>query len=195
MSNQQPEFIPLPKPVQEQDESRGSNPYDGRDHQRTQGVTGDSKLGVASLLNHLAGSLNAIDKQNVGGSTNLKAKKFDTKQTYSQIMGENVNHVQPVQPPVPAQPPVPVSTPPQQPVVQTQHVDTSQLEERVAKLEKIVSQLNIPLKFKRGISYNITTSKIKGTFSDPATIIEILSTELAKQTKSITLKLNDSSKS
>ena len=79
------------------------------------------------------------------------------------------------------------------PPVSVNSVDDS-LYRRIEKLEKIVEAYKLPLKFKRGISYTINTTKIKGTFSDPVQIIELLSSELSKQTKSITLKLNDNTK-
>jgi hypothetical protein len=68
------------------------------------------------------------------------------------------------------------------------------LERRVDELESIIESYKKIVKFKRGISYSINTVKIKGEFKDPTTILDLISTELAKQTKIITLKLNDSTK-
>lgn len=176
---------------------KGPNPYDSRDHQTSPAIAGDAKVGIASLLGHLAGSLSEIDKQNVGGSSSLKAKKIDPKQAYQQLVGEPV--APPVSPSVMQQQPVghppPVNTVTTSPMspVQPTVVDES-MTRRVERLEKIVETYKMPLKFKRGISYTINTSKIKGTFTDPIQIIELLTSELSKQTKSITLKLNDNTK-
>jgi hypothetical protein len=175
---------------------KGPNPYDGRNHESGSPISENAKVGVASLLGHLAGSLSEIDKQNVGGSTSLKAKKIDPKQAYQQIMGTS-----PVQAPAPqpqmVTPQTPVQVPPHSVPVQ-QPVSVNPVDEsvykRLERLEKIVETYKLPLKFKRGINYTINTPKIKGTFSDPVQIIELLSTELSKQTKSITLKLNDNTK-
>ena len=49
-------------------------------------------------------------------------------------------------------------------------------------------------RFKRGVSYTINTAKISGEFKDVGTILDIVSAELAKQTKTITIKLNDNTK-
>ena len=174
---------------------KGPNPYDGRNHESGPPISGDAKVGVASLLGHLAGSLSEIDKQNVGGSSNLKARKIDPKQAYHQLMGEPPKQVAPVQVPAPQiqSQPQPQHVMHAQPPVSVNSVDDS-LYRRIEKLEKIVEAYKLPLKFKRGISYTINTTKIKGTFSDPVQIIELLSSELSKQTKSITLKLNDNTK-
>ena len=102
---------------------------------------------------------------------------------------------QPVPPPVqqPATPPPQVNNtlpPVQQPVIQPVESVSTDLEKRVNDLEKIVSTYKKIEKFKRGVAYTISTSKIKGTFKDPGDILDIISSELAKQTKSITLKLD-----
>ena len=154
------------------------NPYANRNHENPSGVESTASVGVASLLGHVAGTLNEIDKKNVGGNNQfVKAKKIDPTTAYQNIMGKPVQQ-QPVpqqhvpQQPVPQQH-VPQQTIPQQPVA-------TDLERRICALEKAVAALNIPLKFKRGISYNVNTSKIKGTFSDPVQLLELIGNEISK---------------
>ena len=104
-------------------------------------------------------------------------------------------------PPLPSQvnvipeqhPHAPVEPPPV-PYITQPPVSSPDLERRVRELEGIIESYKKITKFKRGISYSISTAKIKGEFKDPETILDLISTELAKQTKTITLKLNDSTK-
>ena len=74
------------------------------------------------------------------------------------------------------------------------HTNNDSIEKRITQLEKVIESYKKITKFKRGISYTINTAKISGEFKDPIDIIDIVTTELAKQTKSITLKLNDNTK-
>ena len=78
---------------------------------------------------------------------------------------------------------------------QTTAIDQSvllRLTERIDRLEQKIN--NRKLKFKRGISYNINTTNIKGTFRDYNDIVDVVASEIMKQTKTITLRLNDSNK-
>jgi len=181
-----------------------SNPYNYRDHENESPMGRDDVLAVASLFGQVAGSLSEIDKNNVGSeSVNIKAKKIDPKTALKNYTNSAVGQTTPL----PAHQPISIPTEPQQhvqqaqpvqqplPVITQQHVDTeNNLERRVIELEKIVETYRSIVKFKRGISYNITTSKISGTFKDMSTILDIITAELAKQTKSITIKLNDNTK-
>ena len=172
------------------------NPYPHRDHEAPVEMQRDDVLAVASLLGQVTGSLREIDKQNVGGQGNqfIKAAKMDPKDALRSIVSKNTSDPvadaaqPPVVPQVPVQQAVQVTAPPPQQSI------PSDLERRVTALEKIVETFKSPVKFKRGISYSITTSKMSAEFKDPSLILDIIATELAKNTKSITLKLNDKSK-
>ena len=189
-------------------ENTGDNPYNARNHEDESGFKRDDVLAVAGLLGQVSGSLSDIDSKNVGSDNeNVRAKKLDPKNALNNIVG-SAGRPPPVQkhhpPPLPPPPPlremetvlsdtvpnaqvIPVS--PHPPVF-----DTSGIESRLSELESIIESYKKIVKFKRGISYSISTAKIKGEFKDPATILDLISTELAKQTKIITLKLNDSTK-
>lgn len=187
-----------------------TNPYLNRNHEdSTQPLRSKGDvLAVASLLGHVTGSLSEIDKQNVGGDSQyIKAAKMNPKQVLEQMAaGTGTTKTQsdpqtqsaPVQQPV--QPVQGVVQPAQQPppVLQPQVVVDSpvdgELVKRVAALERVVDVFKRITKFKRGISYNINTSKISGNFKDPETILDIVANELAKQTKTITIKLDDKTK-
>ena len=173
------------------------NPYPLRDHEIPEPMQRDDVLAVASLLGQVTGSLREIDKQNVGGQGNqyIKAAKLDPKQALRSIVSTNPSPPA-TPPPVDAQQPIPqvplIPTPavqhaPQQPI-------SGDLERRVTALEKIVETFKSPVRFKRGISYSVSTNKMSAEFKDPSLILDIIATELAKNTKSITLKLNDKSK-
>lgn len=181
------------------DNQEAYNPYNARNHESAAPVGKDDVMAVASLLGQVAGSLGEIDKNNLGGNSNFTAKKIDPKQALMNYAGSNLITKQSVSLP---QPPSPESVatipviPPPVPVPMSHAVpaDTRELENRIAALEKIVSTYKNIVKFKRGVSYNVTTSKISGTFKDVSTILDIITTELAKQTKSIIIKLNDNTK-
>lgn len=185
------------------DQKEQPNPYNSRNHESSEPLGRDDVMAVASLFGQVAGSLNEIDKQNLGGeSQHIMAKKIDPKTALINFVGESKNNTLPVQQAAPPQhaAAIPQALPPQaisppvtpQPV---QGVDNSaELEKRVAALEKIVQTYKNIVKFKRGVSYTVTTSKMTGTFKDVEMILDIVTTELAKQTKSITIKLNDSTK-
>lgn len=177
------------------------NPYPHRDHEAPVEMQRDDVLAVASLLGQVTGSLREIDKQNVGGQGNqfIKAAKIDAKEALKNIVGANTS--KPVAAPQPTAPPPQMTTPQQVPQMSVplvpqppQQSEPSDLERRVTALEKIVETFKSPMKFKRGISYSVSTSKISAEFKDPSLILDIIATELAKNTKTITLKLNDKSK-
>ena len=183
------------------DSKEQPNPYDYRDHENSAPMGRDDVLAVAGLFGQVAGSLSEIDKNNVGGeSLNIKARKLDPKTALKKYTNAATSQQLPGSSPQPVA--VPMAPPgaqqhmqPVHQVVPQQHIVTeTDLERRVVELEKIVETYRSIVKFKRGISYNITTSKISGTFKDMSTILDIVTTELAKQTKSITLKLNDNTK-
>ena len=57
--------------------------------------------------------------------------------------------------------------------------DTFNIEPRIQALQKLNKYFSF---------------KIAGEFKDPTTILDLISTEMSKQTKTITLKLNDKTK-
>lgn len=171
------------------------NPYANRDHEQSSSFNKGDALAMAGLLGAVSGELGRIDEQNVGGQNQfVQAKKMDPRQVLKEMAGgatsqsiplqpgqsTSVPQVQPVARPTPVNPPVPVS---------------SDLEKRVSVLEKIVETFKHVTKFRRGVSYTITTSHIKGgVFKSPETILDIVANELSKGSKSITIKLNNESK-
>jgi len=186
MMSNQPEKIPLPpEPTKEQ----AQNPYAGRDHETGGFKSKSDVLAVAGLLGATARELGQIDTQNVGGDSQfIKAKKLNPKQALQTMVGNN-----------PTQPVSDVRRPAVPRVEQTAHasspiVEDTGLARRVAELEKVIESYKKISKFKRGISYTINTTSIKGEFKSPSDILDIVSSELAKGTKSITLKLNDTTK-
>lgn len=175
------------------------NPYSQpRDHENIT-MDRDDVLAVAGLLGTVNGALGEIDKRNVGGSNQfVQARKMDPKQALRNIA--SANGVTAGAPGVPPPPQASVAhTQPHNPhpLLDTQHEPqpnnqyTESLEKRVLALESVVESYKKVEKFRRGISYNINTTKIKGEFKDPATILDLISTEIAKNTKTITLKLVD----
>lgn len=180
-----------------------------RDHEQPQTYQKNDVLAVAGLLGQVSGALNEIDKRNVGSDgLNIKANKFDPKSVLKTMVNPAPPPVaqpvdqMPTQPSgqIPTQPdlqPVPVNSVPQathalQPPVQ--NADLIQLQKRIESLERTVERYKSVVKFKRGISYTVNTSKITGDFKDFETIMELVAAELSKQTKTITLKLNDKTK-
>lgn len=180
----------MPKPPAEQPPPV-DNPYANRHHDNNVISTKNEVMAVAGLLGSVSGELGRIDQQNVGGDSQfIRAKKLDPRETLNNIVGVqgrqpsvkpvNIPHTQ-MSAPVPT--PVDIPTP----------GDTS-LTKRVTELERIVESYKKVIKFKRGISYNINTTNIKGEFKSPGDILDVVSSEMAKGTKTITLKLNDASK-
>lgn len=206
MSEQQiPEQIPEQIPLPDSGDPTKSvdNPYNSRNHEQ-QSLNKSDVLAVAGLMGQVAGSLNEIDKMNAGGHNSfIRAKKIDPRQALNNFVGANSSAgIQPVpqqvSQPVPQQVSQPVPQPISQPVQQIQQPIVNQgdsgLEQRVRELEKIVNSYKKITKFKRGISYNVNTNKITGEYKDPGDILDIVASSLANQTKTITIKLNDSNK-
>lgn len=178
-------------------ENQQYNPYNSRNHESDTPMGRDDIYAVAGLLGHVSGQLKDIDTKNVGGeSPFIKANKLDPKQALQRMVdqgkppGEMTNNT-PLQPQqVVQQPqPLPVTVP---------HVDQTYMDDINKRLDKLERSLEmsskINFKFKRGISYSVISSKIKGEFKDPTDIVEIVMSEMAKQSKTITLKLNDTTK-
>lgn len=173
----------------------GPNPYANRDHELSSNFNKDDAVAMAGLLGAVSGELGRIDEQNVGGQNQfVQAKKMDPRQILKDVTGN------PISQPVPKQPIQPtITTPVQQvasPVASSHPVSTSpDLEKRVSALEKIVETFKHVTRFRRGVSYTVTTSHIKGgIFKSPETILDIVANELSKGSKSITIKLNNESK-
>jgi hypothetical protein len=171
------------------------NPYQqGRDHESQIPMDRDDVLAVAGLLGTVNGALGEIDKRNLGG---VQAKQMDPKLALQKIAAANgaIINQQPIKQPtqqIPQQSTIPVTGFEQAPTNQKPVQDngyTTELEKRVRALEAVVESYKKVEKFKRGVGYSINTAKIKGEFRDPSTILDIISTELAKNTKTITLKL------
>ena len=184
------------------------SPYTARDHNVETPIDRTDVLSMAQLLGHVSGSLKEIDDKIIEKSEYSRALKMDPKQTLMKLTGgatPTTPHVQPgvvspdqiLAPESIQQPHVPESI--QQPHVQTNSQTTAidqsvllRLTERIDRLEQKIN--NRKLKFKRGISYNINTTNIKGTFRDYNDIVDVVASEIMKQTKTITLRLNDSNK-
>ena len=186
------------------------NPYDSRNHEGNGIQNRDDVLAVAGLLGQVTGSLGEIDKQQVGSDSQfIRAKKIDPKAALQTI----VNSGTPAHPPPPevhqpipippAAPPKPLSNedmayaPPVPPVPTAPEAtadNIKDLENRITDLESTINSYKKILKFKRGISYTVNTVNIKGEFRSPSDILDVISSEMAKQTKTITLKLNDTNK-
>jgi hypothetical protein len=177
------------------------NPYQqGRDHETPVPMDREDVLAVAGLLGTVNGALGEIDKRNLGG---VQAKQMDPKLALQKIATANgavinqpAGHQSPQHIPQQTMPTHPVIPPPAPipvagaPVIQNNDY-TAELEKRVRALESVVESYKKVEKFKRGIGYSISTAKIKGEFKDPSTILDIISTEISKNTKTITLKLID----
>ena len=171
------------------------NPYNQRDHDTVPMDQNDIRA-VAGLLGQVSGSLREIDKRNVGGNSQwIQANKIDPKQVLRGMTGETQVTPQPKQQittPVQSQPTPQAVIPPQSQNISNDEIE--QLNKRVLDLERTLETYKSIVKFKRGISYTINTSKISGQFKDPSVILDLISTEMAKNTKVITLKLNDETK-
>lgn len=174
-----------------------ANPYNARDHESQLSLDREDVLAVAGLLGSVSRNLSDIDSKNVGGSNQFtQAKKIDPKAVLKEMTA--TSNIQPSRPPPPILPDLPE---------QVQRVNMNQVPDplaydpniediikRIEALESALDKSNKAFKFKRGISYDINTASIKGNFKSPNDIIDIILTELAKNTKTITLKLNDSNK-
>lgn len=182
-------------------EEEQPNPYNARDHEITSPMGKNDLVAVASLFGHVAGSLGEIDKQNVGGGNQfIRAKRLDPRSAINSLASKSGVQSQPVQQPKPPSvmntnppeliPQIKLTSPEVKPKVS---VDES-LVRRIEHLEKIVESYKKITKFKRGISYNISTSAVTGEYKDPAAILDLVASSLANQAKTITLKLNDKTK-
>lgn len=175
------------------------SPYTARDHNVETPIDRTDVLSMAQLLGHVSGSLKEIDDKIIEKSEYSRALKMDPKQALMKLTGGATPTTPHVQPAVvsPDQILAPESI--QQPHVQTSSQTTAidqsvllRLTERIDRLEQKIN--NRKLKFKRGVSYNINTTNIKGTFRDYNDIVDVVASEIMKQTKTITLRLNDSNK-
>ena len=181
-----------------------NNPYESRDHENSAPVDRSDVMAVASLLGQVTGSLKEIDNRNVGGQNQYtQAVKMDPKKVLKDFAGAGYS-TDPAQnmpitntaasvpssvsPPPVVQPTAPVTINQAPDVIET--TELKELKSRVADLEKIIESYKRVERFKRGVCYIVSTSNIKGTYKQPQDILDIVSSELAKQTKTITLKLN-----
>ena len=190
--------------MSDNEQPQEQNPYSNRDHETAKPVDKSDVMAVAGLLGQVSGALSEIDRNNVGGDgPNVRARQMDPKAALKNFAG--AGYTNPTQQPV-QQTTVPVPSigvPPSvaQPIAQTtvtQIPDNTnelhELKKRVTDLERLVQSYKNVVKFKRGVSYKLSTTKISGEFKDMETILDIVSAELAKQTKTITIKLNDNTK-
>lgn len=182
------------------------NPYNGRDHESNNGLSQADLPAIAALVGTASGELKKIDERNVGDSTFTQALKMNPTQAVKSMIGAvKTPPAAPQSVPTSAQPPPPAvhqpvplppearTSPPPAPSPLSD-VEHASLESRILALEKFMETQKRSLKFKRGITYDITTSTIKGNFKNPSDILDIILTELAKNTKTITLKLCDANK-
>jgi len=184
------------------------NPYAGRNHEVAPPSGSADLHSIAALVGNVSGQLKDIDSKIVGShNPHTQALKIDPMQAVKSIVGPTGATPPPRAPSpgaipqsVTTQPaemiPVPQSTsaPPPEPSLMDPSMDVSDLERRIAKLERDVCNYNKSFKFKRGISYNLSTSSIKGSFKNPDDIIDVVLSELAKNAKTITIKLEDANK-
>lgn len=185
-------------------ENQQHNPYNSRNHESVTPMGRDDIYAVAGLLGHVSGQLKDIDTKNVGGeSPFIKANKMDPKQALQRMVDqgkspdEMINHSQPQQTTQHPQPQQMTQHPQPSPVIDS-HDGQSKIDDINRRLDKLERALETNtksnFKFKRGITYSVNSSKIKGEFKDPLDIIDIVLSEMSKQSKTITLKLNDTTK-
>lgn len=174
------------------------NPYANRNHESgTNALVKSDVHAVAALLGNVSGSLKEIDKQNVGSEGNNKALKINPTETLKNMFVSDSNNTETPSPVLnnSRETPKPQVTQKPAPVLQQQVSNVAvadEIEERLSKLEQRVFKKQF--KFKRGIAYTINTVNIKGTFKDPDDIVDIVYSELAKQVKTITIKLDGTNK-
>ena len=166
------------------------NPYDSRDHESTGPRDRGDVMAVAALLGSVSGQLKDIDSKNIGDSSFTKAFKIDAKQKLQEFAGV-VGSDTPPEPTL-----APQNVPELIPVPQNKSAPSvpDDLEKRIVALEKAIDSDNNKLKFKRGVTYNINTVNVKGDFREPQDIVNVLLNEMSKGVKTITLKLNDTTK-
>ena len=183
------------------------NPYQNRDHENTStNKTLSDVKAVAALLGSVSGQLKDIDQKQISGNEFTKANKMNAQQALKAFARGTPDAEVPLRATaVPTEPEQVISAPlPEQiplpekaniPKEVTQQLQPSaEIEERLSRLERQMSIYKKTFKFKRGVSYNVSTASIKGTFKDPDDIVDIVLSELAKSSKSITIKLNDTTK-
>lgn len=174
------------------------NPYDSRDHESTGPRDRGDVMAVAALLGSVSGQLKDIDSKNIGDSSFTKAFKIDAKQKLQEFAGVVGSDTPPEPTLAPQQvvQPVPQNVPELIPVPQNKSAPSvpNDLEKRIVALEKAIDNDNNKLKFKRGVTYNINTVNVKGDFREPQDIVNVLLNEMSKGVKTITLKLNDTTK-
>lgn len=175
------------------------NPYANRDHENSQ-LNGTDLKAVAALVGTAASELRSIDEKNVGDSSFTKALKFDPVTAVKTAVKTSNIPVQTNPKPVATQS-VPVAPPLGKQLTEWQGSgyqnssdELEDLRKRVSVLEKLVESDKAVVKFKRGISYDLNTTTIKGNFKNPGDVIDIVLNEMAKNTKTITLKLCDANK-
>lgn len=174
------------------------NPYDSRDHESIGPKDRGDVMAVAALLGSVTGQLKDIDSKNIGDSSFTKAFKIDAKQKLQEFAGV-VGSDTPSEPTLAPQQvvqPAAQNVPELIPTPETKPVTSipSDLEKRITAIEKVIDNDNNKLKFKRGVTYNINTVNVKGDFREPQDIVNVLLNEMSKGVKTITLKLNDTTK-
>lgn len=177
-------------------ESDPVNPYNNRDHETGQDLNKSDIRAVAALLGQVTGSLKEIDNKVVGSSEFTRALKIDPKQTlqnYASSTPESNNTQQKI-PPSPTEQVVTIKQEENVPIAKTtviEHQSIDNIQARVDKLEDIVLGSK---KFKRGITYNVSSLNVKGNFKNKSDILSMISSELDKNVKVITIRLNDTNK-
>ena len=178
------------------------NPYDTRNHESPPGVDKSDVRAVAALLGTVSGSLREIDKKVITDSQFTKAHKIDPKQSLKEFAG-SINTTpdkepQPTNPQIPELIPTPEprATHDQIPSVETKTVtqvtpDLADIHKRLNALENTSKGIG---KFKRGITYNVSSLNVKGNFKCKEDILSAVSSELNKQVKVITIRIDDANK-
>lgn len=178
-------------------ETPSDNPYATRNHEDGSGLNSNDLPAIAALVGTTTGELKKIDERNIGDSSFTQALKMNPHEAVKSLVG--TGHSRPPGHSVPPSghtapiPPVRQNTSPPPSAVEPAF-DTSTIESRILALEKFMETQKRDLKFKRGITYDISTATIKGNFKSPSDILDIVLTEMAKNTKTITLKLSNANK-
>lgn len=172
------------------DKEGQQNPYMHRDHQNNT-LGRDDIRAVAGLIGNVTGTLRDLDKKIVGSESQFtKALKIDPKETLKKIIGQSPSQI--TETPTDTPSPIQTETPQieAQPTSQQAMISTD-LSSRLTRLEQKVFG---DRKFKRGISYDVSTLNVKGNYKSQNDILDIVSSELNKQVKLITIRLNDTNK-
>jgi hypothetical protein len=172
------------------EEEGQQNPYMHRDHQNNS-LGKDDIRAVAGLIGNVTGTLRDLDSKIVGSDSQFtKALKIDPKETLKKIIGTGSLRNTKNTPEVPPSPQVNTSQPEKQPTPQ-QASSSTELSSRLTRLEQRVFG---DKKFKRGITYDVSSLNVKGSYKSQNDILDIVSSELNKQVKLITIRLNDTNK-